>query len=379
MGHEVIALCIWSGSEEAHPNGDKLVNVGIECRFHPFTHFSYPLVHWILEQAQEINPDIFIPDVSVQGCMAGNWIKKAGIPVINTHRSDDELNNGKAEYFTHGPEKWRSSGIICVSKYLQKTLFQGKLETIPSIVIPSGVTIPEKISNQRASKLKICYAGRLADKQKNLNLILNSFIYLAKKYPELQFSIVGSGDKDAREKYENMISDSGYSEQIQFTGKLQGKFYKDKLAEHQIMVLLSDYEGTPGAIMDGMSCGLVPVCLKIPGIDELVIHNRTGLLANDKEQSFINSIIRLIKDKSLRQELSENARNQIIKSFSIQYSANKWESFCRNLLEKRIEKKAIEIPSSLSLPPNSSLLTEHRAYPTLLEKLTNRVAKMTKI
>jgi glycosyltransferase involved in cell wall biosynthesis len=59
--------------------------------------------------------------------------------------------------------------------------------------------------------------------------------------------------------------------------------YLQQLIEHNILILLSDYEGTPGAVMDGMACGLVPVCTDISGgVQELVIPDQTGLLVRDR-------------------------------------------------------------------------------------------------
>ena len=97
------------------------------------------------------------------------------------------------------------------------------------------------------------------------------------------------------------------------------------LNRYHILVLLSDYEGTPGAVMDGMASGLVPVCLDISGgVQELIIHENTGLLVKDRGQSFVDAIARLATDTSLRKRLAANAKEHMAKHFSLNVAADRW-------------------------------------------------------
>jgi hypothetical protein len=104
--------------------------------------------------------------------------------------------------------------------------------------------------------------------------------------------------------------------------------------------------------MDGMACGLVPVCLDIPGgLRELVIHEETGLLVTDREQSFQNAISRLGQDIALRRRLSANARNHSEKQFSLKVAADRWEQLCSDLLAHAGPRRPIRFPSEPVLPP----------------------------
>src|SRR5687768_11092564 len=87
-GHEVHLLAVYTSD---FPNARLLREQGVAI-YPVKKDYTEPMVKWILKKVEEIQPDIFIPDISVQGCLAGKWIKESGIPVVNTHRSDDELN-----------------------------------------------------------------------------------------------------------------------------------------------------------------------------------------------------------------------------------------------------------------------------------------------
>jgi len=118
---------------------------------------------------------------------------------------------------------------------------------------------------------------------------------------------------------------------------------------------MSDYEGMPGSLMDGMACGLIPICLKIPGIDELIIPDKTGILINNRKQAFLDAIKQLQNKPHFREELSNNAIYHIKENFSLAAAVDKWElfltSFCNDA--EGLERKEIVIPQKFNLPINT--------------------------
>ena len=127
---------------------------------------------------------------------------------------------------------------------------------------------------------------------------------------------------------------------------------QEKLKDHNIIVLLSDFEGTPGALMDGMAVGLVPICLKCPGgIEELVIDNKTGLLASNRNESFVEKLSLLSNNPKLFRELSGSARKHIHENYSLQKTVSRWKEFLLQLEKnKKRMKSELLIPNKISLP-----------------------------
>jgi hypothetical protein len=118
----------------------------------------------------------------------------------------------------------------------------------------------------------------------------------------------------------------------------------------EVIVLLSDYEGLPIALMEAMACGCVPVCLRMrSGIPELVEDGETGLLVGDRGDGFVAAIRRLRDDRALWARLAEAARALIVERQSIESTAAQW---VRLLEEMKGGKgsRAIELPSRMRLP-----------------------------
>ena len=118
------------------------------------------------------------------------------------------------------------------------------------------------------------------------------------------------------------------------------------------MLLLSDYEGQPGAVIDGMLAGLVPVVLQCPGgLDELVTDRKTGLVVTDREESLDAALRWLGSEPSERRKLAEQARAFANQNHSVSAAADKWEAFMEQLLAAAGPRRPIDVPRVIKLPP----------------------------
>ncbi len=141
-GHDIHLIPFY---HDAYPNAEYVESNGV--KIYPTKHSHTDLaVKNILGVIEKVQPDAFIPDVSTPGCFAGYWVRQSGIPVVNTLRSDDSNNMGRALYFSHPKYNRQLSGVVCVSNYLKDQLL-GKLAPYVSqtVTIPSGVDIPDEI------------------------------------------------------------------------------------------------------------------------------------------------------------------------------------------------------------------------------------------
>lgn len=341
---------------EDYPNARELENLGISI--YPFKHSNtaqaVKQIHTIVASSQ---PDVFIPDVSTPGCFAGKWIKKSGIPVITTHRSDDEINKGRAMYFSDYRNKHTVSGIVCVSDFLKSQIQTiAKESGVLTTTIPSGVDIPVKICTQETSIINIAYAGRFIQKQKRIFELITSFLHLCRMHDNITFTMIGDGPD--RLQCMEMVEKCGYAQRFVFTGPLFGKKYKDALLNNQIIVLFSDYEGTPGSLLDGMSCGLIPVCYAYEGADELIKDKMNGFLIQDRQESFYKVMSNLIESPGLRREISLAARKHIIAGYSIEETTKRWISFVEQCLKQGVKRTIFIPPRRISLPKFNPILLE---------------------
>lgn len=343
-GHQVQALL---GFHQDYPNARFLEKHGVECRVIEFTSTEI-MVKWILQQLKDLQPDVFVPNISVAGGFAAKWAKQANIATIIAHRSDDEFNWGLARMFGFGFKDWQTSGLVCVTNYLKKEVLKKTRIPVEIDVIPSGVPIPEKAAGQNTQHtFSVIYTGRIEQKQKKVWDMIDAFVSLIRKYDDVQFTLLGEGSQ--RPELIEYIARLNLGSRIIFKDRLTGDAYHEELLKHHAVVLFSDYEGIPGSIMDGMACGLVPVCSNIEGVNELVQHNHTGILLNNRKEDMVKSLGKLKADRTLRSKLAHNARQHIINNYSLDIAVDRWEVFFRRLIFENCHQ--IIIPRVIKLPP----------------------------
>ncbi|GCD81088.1 glycosyl transferase family 1 [Parageobacillus thermoglucosidasius] len=119
--------------------------------------------------------------------------------------------------------------------------------------------------------------------------------------------IVGKGEKEAElKKYVKQ----NHLKNIHFLG-----FRNDIpmiLSDSDIITLLSFREGLPRCIMEAMASGKPLVVTNIRGSRDLVKHGVNGFLVNlEDNESLIESIVKLINDKKLREQMGQASLNEI--------------------------------------------------------------------
>lgn len=344
-GYETTALIGYRG---ACPSQTFLETRGVQVRALAWPKFVEDQCQKIGRVVAEVSPDVFIPNISVSGCYVARFVREAGRPTIAGHLSDDRFNWGMAERFCGMGDAWAVSGIFCMGRELAEKVRSWEPRRSEVVEIAHGVPIPACTASP-AGNLRFVYSGRFDTEQKRILELLDSLIAALERYPDATAKLIGDGPQ--RDEIVRRIKTCGLDSRITLTGYVAPESLHSELLSENILVLLSDYEGIPGAVMDGMACGLIPLCLDIPGgLSELVRHEQTGLLVGDRESSFHSAVDRLASDLSLRNRLAAQARRHVEQRFSLSVTVDRWERLIQQLIEKPGGRKEIRIPRSMPLP-----------------------------
>tara|TARA_R110002020_G_scaffold403635_6_gene613761 strand:- start:2936 stop:4168 length:1233 start_codon:yes stop_codon:yes gene_type:complete len=365
-GHHVTALILYSGTHS--PAAKYLSTLGVVCRTRSRAGQTQPEIRWILKQLNQVLPSILVSNLVPSGLFASRWAKQSGIITLTTVRSDHPFHRAIVEQFCALQNAWQLSGVVCVSKILLDKFSAILQEEYPRCVIPSGVPVPEA-SAAGNSIVRIVYLGRMEEEAKRISLILNSFKEILKKSPETRGQMIGSGAHSDR--VQEFIKNENLEYQLEFTGPVDQSQVSASLSGASAILLLSEYEGLPGALMDGMACGLVPIVSDIPGgVSELVQHEFNGLVVEPNPEAVVAAVKRLKSELGLWERLSANARQTIQEKYSLKAAADRWEQFAAELIAAQGEqsKKRVKIPLWFNLPPvHPAMSVEDRRYPPFRE------------
>lgn len=89
------------------------------------------------------------------------------------------------------------------------------------------------------------------------------------------------------------------------------------MEELDALVLMSEQEGLPMAIIEAMSVGLPIIATAVGGVPEAVVHEKNGLLVSRTVGSLADAVQRLEGDRRLQETLSAQARRDFEQRFEI--------------------------------------------------------------
>lgn len=175
---------------------------------------------------------------------------------------------------------------------------------------------------QNSKKKDVICVSRLT-KQKNLYSLITACALAGKS-----LTLVGEGQlKESLNRYA-----AKEKADVNFIGFIPNTQLPMVFAAHRLFILPSFYEGNPKVLIEAMSSGMPCIASKIPENENLINHEREGLLCGLSPNEIADSIERLSSDIQLSTKLAKNAREKIVNEYSIEKIAERESQIHRNLL-----------------------------------------------
>lgn len=128
---------------------------------------------------------------------------------------------------------------------------------------------------------------------------------LLQTHPEAHVLIVGQGP--TKQECETILRKNGAAGSVRFTG--QRSDIPDILAASDVLVIPSLMEGLSFCALEAMAAGCPVAAFRVGGIPELIIHERTGVLASERDgTALVEEIRRLLDDAALRASVVAEGR-----------------------------------------------------------------------
>jgi len=187
-------------------------------------------------------------------------------------------------------------------------------------------------------KLNIVSAGRFIEK-KGFAYSIRAIAALAKKYPQIRYTIIGGGE--LKSKYKELIKKLNLQDIVKIDGWHTHDEYIAILNNAHIFVLPSiiaknnDQEGIPNVLKEAMAMGLLVVATKHSGNSELIEHGVSGFLVPEKNSAAISKMIEyILNNQKLWPAIQAIAVKKIHKEFEREKENDKLEAILYKLLEK---------------------------------------------
>lgn len=273
--------------------------------------------------------------------------KVAGIKCITTPHGFEKTNDRKLEMFiAAGCRTFKYFDYtVPLSRELYADVQKYNVPDEKIIYIRNGVDLKDIVYRKPAEnpvvradneplnlpeKKTIGFIGQMIDR-KNVRHLLDVFDKLATENSGLELVLLGDGISRVKfEEYADTLSSRG---RISFLG-----FQTDPLSylkTFDLFVMCSTLEGIPRCLMESMAMGVPVAAYDIAGVNQLLEHNKTGLLAtlNNKDELY-NCCKKLLWDEKLANEISAAAAAHINDKFSARRMAIEYTELYQQLLNR---------------------------------------------
>lgn len=252
--------------------------------------------------------------------------RRLGIPIVSTnHTQYPEY----VHYFPYAPHAvsrafvvrmmrayyGRCDAVVSPSRSAASLLSEYGVKT-PVHVIPTGNSLKTSVNPNARSEIReehcipedgrvLVYVGRLA-KEKNLELLFESFERLAADYDDIYLLVVGGGPFEAG--CGEIARGMKYGERVVLTGFIPRENVADYFAAGDIFVFPSTTETQGLVVGEALQSGLPCVVVREGGSREMLTEGEDGLLSDNDPDDFSSKIGSLLADGELAARMSEKAR-----------------------------------------------------------------------
>ncbi len=147
-------------------------------------------------------------------------------------------------------------------------------------------------------------------KQKNIPLLINSFVRFHEKFPEYTLEIYGDGEpKEYKTEMEKLVHDKNADDYIFLKG--HSKDIHSVMKSSEAFILTSDFEGLSNSMLEAMAIGMPCICTDCPpgGAKAYIENEKSGILIPvGGEEELYRAMCKVAMDETFRHTLSENAK-----------------------------------------------------------------------
>jgi len=265
--------------------------------------------------------------------------RRAGIQCITTPHGFENAKDLKLRLFIWlGCKAMNySDKVVPLSPQLMEDSRRAGVREDNLVYIQNGVDLSEVDAQrekpneikQSSDKKRIGFIGQMISR-KNIRDILDIFESISMKHQNLELIFVGDGDQRKElEAYSSNLSSRG---DISFLGFRDDRL--ELLQSFDLFVMTSTLEGIPRCLMEACAMGIPVAAYDIAGIDQLITHEETGLLAPLHDKETLESYWeKLLFDTDYADTIANHAREYVQAHYSASRMADEYLDLYRQLIQ----------------------------------------------
>ncbi len=184
---------------------------------------------------------------------------------------------------------------------------------------------PNNVCDNKKDMVTILYVGWVI-KAKGIYEIITAGKILKNQGLKFNIELVGPIYEDTK-ILNKFITEYDLQENITVGGHIDSReTLRDKYCSSEIFVFPSHYEGFPVALLEAISSGLPCIGTNVGGIPDILDNGGCGIvIEKESPERLAEALSKLIKDRSLREELGKKARERAVENYTLGKCINSYK------------------------------------------------------
>lgn len=258
-------------------------------------------------------------------------MRRSKTPLIVADRNDPKRVPTKKTVRMLRNFLYRFADVCVFQSEDNKNYFCNKIRQ-KSVVIYNPLDLKEYqgVGLKTQKKNKIVAVGRII-KQKNPKMLLDAFNKISEKFPDYTLTYIGDGDM--ADELKKLAEQYGLKDRVVFTGGIKNVFAE--IADAELYVMTSEYEGMPNALLEAMCIGLPCISTSVSGAKDVIKDGENGFLVECGDVvGLAEKMEKVLSSTELANMLAENA-TKLSEKLKIDIIAEEW----LDAINKAIDKK----------------------------------------
>jgi glycosyltransferase involved in cell wall biosynthesis len=273
----------------------------------------------IIAELRRERPDIVQSAHFYTNLYAAVAAKVLGLKDIGAIRCDLETeladNGVVGRWGLHSPGHIIANTAVACERAIAKGVPANRVHFVANVVDADWLTGDHRRSG-RDEAVRILFAGRLT-RQKRPDRFLRVVSRVVGNLRDGMVKGIVAGGGPMQAELEALSRELGLGpKHLEIVGEQDD--IRSLYRRADMLMLTSDWEGTPNVILEAMACGLPVVATRVGDVSNIVGDNRGFVVEPNDENGLVDCALRLFKEPGLRQTLGASGREYVTRTHSLE-------------------------------------------------------------
>jgi glycosyltransferase involved in cell wall biosynthesis len=205
-----------------------------------------------------------------------------------------------------------------------------------NFIVPCILEVDERLSEDPevcqwfTGKRNLFFVGQISS-HKGVDILLNAFNLIATKHPDVLLHLVGGCGDGFRRELDRETASAGLENRVRFWGFREDATRLMQFAHVYVHTSPPSrvHESFGRSVVEAMAHGVPTVCFRSGALQEIVLHEKTGLICEESTSSLASALNRFLEDRNFREACGRGARQRYEQEYSSEVVQPRWARLMR--------------------------------------------------